>query len=221
MTRAHLILDFDSTIVSVESLDELAAIALDGRADGPAVLAQIRAITDAGMAGTMPIDESLSQRLALMRFNRSMVGVLAERLHDRVSPSVQEHSAALAAHADRVWVVTSGFHEWVDPVVARLGLRTDHIRANAIEWSTEGWCLGIHPSSALASPRSKPRVVRALGLSGPVIAVGDGITDHEIRADGAASQFIAYTEWVTREAVVARADGVARDFHEVMRVWER
>ncbi|MBM4051878.1 MAG: HAD-IB family phosphatase [Planctomycetes bacterium] len=215
----HLVLDFDSTIVTLESLDELAAMALEGRRDRDEVLARIRSITDAGMDGSLPIDQSLSQRLALLRFDRAMVRRLIDRLHHAVSPSLLAHAKELREGADRVWVVTSGFHEWIDPVVGALGIERSHVRANRLLWSGDGEVLGLDPSSELASPRSKPRAVRALGLSGRVIAVGDGITDWEIRDDGAAHEFIAFTETAERSSVVSRADHIARDFGAVMLRW--
>jgi D-3-phosphoglycerate dehydrogenase len=217
--RAHLVLDFDSTMVTVESLDELAAIALAGRSDRADVLARIRSITDAGMDGSLPIDQSLSRRLALLRFDRAMVERLITHLRSTISPSLRAHEQDLREGADRVWVVTSGFHEWIDPVVEALGIDRSHVCANHLLWSADGVSLGLDPSSALASPRSKPRAVRSLGLSGRVIAVGDGITDWEIRDDGAADEFIAMTETVARPTVVARADVVASDFHAVMERW--
>ena len=216
---AHLVLDFDSTIVTVESLDELAAIALEGRSDRAEVLARIRSITDAGMDGSLPIDQSLSQRLALLQFDRAMVDRLIARLHEAVSPSLRAHEQELRQGADRVWVVTSGFHEWIDPVVEALGIDRSHVCANRLLWSADGRSLGLDPSSTLASPRSKPRAVRALGLVGRVIAVGDGITDWEIRDAGAADEFIAFTETVARAPVVERADHVAAEFGSVLRRW--
>lgn len=216
---AHLVLDFDSTIVTVESLDELAAIALEGRSDRAEVLARIRSITDAGMDGSLPIDQSLSQRLALLQFDRAMVDRLIARLHAAVSPSLRAHEQELRQGADRVWVVTSGFHEWIDPVVEALGIERSHVCANRLLWSADGRSLGLDPSSMLASPRSKPRAVRALGLVGRVIAVGDGITDWEIRDAGVADEFIALTETVARAPVVARADHVAAEFGSVLRRW--
>ena len=216
---AHLVLDFDSTIVTLESLDELAAIALEGRSDRDEVLARIRSITDAGMDGSLPIDQSLSQRLALLRFDRAMVGRLIARLHEAVSPSLRAHEQELRQGADRVWVVTSGFHEWIDPVVEALGIDRSHVCANRLLWSADGRSLGLDPSSTLASPRSKPRAVRALGLAGRVIAVGDGITDWEIRDAGVADEFIAFTETVARAPVVERADHVAAEFGSVLRRW--
>jgi D-3-phosphoglycerate dehydrogenase len=216
---AHLVLDFDSTIVTLESLDELAAIALEGRRDRDDVLARIRSITDAGMDGSLPIDQSLSQRLALLQFDRTMVARLVDRLHGAISPSLRLHADELRQGADRVWVVTSGFHEWIDPVVEALGIDRSHVCANRLLWSADGRSLGLDPLSTLASPRSKPRAVRALGLVGRVIAVGDGITDWEIRDAGVADEFIAFTETVARAPVVERADHVAAEFGSVLRRW--
>lgn len=216
---AHLVLDFDSTIVTLESLDELAAIALEGRPDRDEVLARIRSITDRGMDGSLPIDQSLSQRLALLRFDRAMVARLVDRLHGAISPSLRLHADELRRGAERVWVVTSGFHEWIDPVVEALGIDRSHVCANRLLWSEHGMSLGLDPSSELAAPGSKPRAVRALRLVGRVIAVGDGITDWEIRGDGAADEFIAFTETIARAPVVERADHVAAEFGGVMRRW--
>jgi len=216
---AHLVLDFDSTIITLESLDELAAIALEGRRDRDDVLARIRSITDGGMDGSLPIDQSLSQRLALLQFDRTMVARLVDRLHGAISPSLRLHADELRRGAERVWVVTSGFHEWIDPVVESLGIDRSHVCANRLLWSEHGTSLGLDPSSELAAPGSKPRAVRALRLVGRVIAVGDGITDWEIRRDGAADEFIAFTETVARAPVVVRADHVAAEFGSVLRRW--
>ena len=66
----HLIIDFDSTFVTVESLDELAHIVLKDNPESVQRLETIRAITRAGMEGSIPFDESLSKRLKLLNINQ-------------------------------------------------------------------------------------------------------------------------------------------------------
>ena len=61
----HLIIDFDSTFVTVESLDELAHIVLKDNPESAQRLEMIKAITRAGMEGSIPFDESLSKRMEL------------------------------------------------------------------------------------------------------------------------------------------------------------
>ena len=66
----YLIIDFDSTFVTVESLDELAHIVLKDNPESTQRLETIRAITRAGMEGSIPFDESLSKRLKLLNINQ-------------------------------------------------------------------------------------------------------------------------------------------------------
>jgi D-3-phosphoglycerate dehydrogenase len=94
-----------------------------------------------------------------------------------------------------------------EDVVERLGLRRIKGRKRVA---------GVDRTNPLARPGGKAHVVRALRLPGRVVAVGDGITDAEIRDDGAAAEFVAYCENVEREQVVARADRVARSVDEVL-----
>jgi D-3-phosphoglycerate dehydrogenase len=89
------------------------------------------------------------------------------------------------------------------------------VHCNEFRWKG-GKVVGFDASSPLARPGGKARVVKALRLPGRVVAVGDGITDAEIRDAGAAHEFVAYCENVEREAVVARADRVARSVDEVL-----
>ena len=67
LKSASLFFDFDSTIVSGEAIDELAQIALANAPDRAARVATIHAITNAGMEGAMPIDESLRQRMDMLQ----------------------------------------------------------------------------------------------------------------------------------------------------------
>ena len=49
-----------------------------------------------------------------------------------------------------------------------------------------------------------------------VVVVGDGWTDYEIRAAGAADRFYAFVETAARPKVTAAADAVAASFDEVL-----
>jgi hypothetical protein len=59
-------------------------------------------------------------------------------------------------------------------------------------------------------------VLNALNLPRPILAVGEGFTDLEIREDGACEVFAAYTGFVSREAVVDAADHVVASFDELL-----
>ncbi|MFM9180710.1 MAG: HAD-IB family phosphatase, partial [Phycisphaerales bacterium] len=211
----QLVFDFDSTIVAVEGLDELARLAL---ADDPArerTVEAIEAITRDGMSGAIGIDESLSRRLAMLVIERRHVDAVVRLLRRRLSPSFRRHLKAVRRNAARIHVVSSGFREYVEPVCRDLGIPPSQVHCNDLQWKGRR-VAGFDRSNPLAKPGGKARVVRGLRLPGRVVAVGDGITDAEIRDDGAAAEFVAYCENIEREQVVARADRVARSVDEVL-----
>jgi D-3-phosphoglycerate dehydrogenase len=210
------IFDFDSTFVRVEALDELAEIALEGRADRAAVLGSIREITALGMEGRLAIDESLRRRMQLLSIHPAMLPRLVERLVDNLTPSFARGIDRLRSMRDRVWIVSGGFHEWIDPVAEAVGLRRDRVIANRLRARTDG-LLEIDPdASPCAIDAGKAHAIRSAGVPRPRVMVGDGITDWQVRQHGACERFVCLTEVVRRETVAARADVVAADLDEVL-----
>jgi phosphoglycolate phosphatase-like HAD superfamily hydrolase len=55
--------------------------------------------------------------------------------------------------------------------------------------------------------------VEGLRLTGPVLAVGDGITDYEIAS--VVDAFAAFTGFTRRESVITRADYVLESFDQL------
>ena len=211
------IFDFDSTLVRVEALDELADIALHGRPDHAALLARIRHITNQGMEGAMSIEQSLRQRLELLALDARMLPPLVERLSANFTDSVWKGRARLSTMRDRVWVVSGGCREWIAPVVERLGLRGDHVVANRLRPRADGQ-LELDPASPCAVDSGKATAIDAAALPRPRLMVGDGMTDWRVREHGACERFICFTEVVRRESVASRADAVATCLDEVLAV---
>ena len=214
-----LVIDFDSTIVAAEGLDEIARLALADDPEREAKVDAIESITRDGMEGRIGIDESLRRRLAMLRITGAHVESVVKLLKKRISPSFRRAKAELRRNAGRIYVVSSGFREYVVPVCAELGIAADHVVANAFQWSKDGVATGYDHKSPLARPGGKAEAVRALRLAGTVVAVGDGITDCEIRDHGAAQEFVAYCENIERESVVARADRVVRGVDELLWIY--
>jgi len=52
-----------------------------------------------------------------------------------------------------------------------------------------------------------------MGLRGPILAVGDGMTDCEMKA--VVDNFAAYTGFTRREPVIERADFVIENFDQL------
>ena len=219
MDAVTLILDFDSTIVAAEGLDEIAKLALAKDPEAQAKVLAIEGITRDGMEGRIGIDVSLERRLAMLTITKAHVAACVKELKRRIAPSFRRHKALVKRNASRIYVVSSGFREYVVPVCAELGIPEDHVLANAFTWTKDGVVSGFDRKSPLARVNGKSEAVRSLKLKGRVVAVGDGATDCEIRDAGAAAEFVAYCENIEREGVVARADRVVRGVDELLWIY--
>lgn len=214
--KMTLIIDFDSTLVTVETLEEIATVALRGRKDAEAIYHKIKEITDFGMEGRIPIDESIRQRLALLQFDKNLIAKVAGNLKKKISPSFLANKGYLKKNRDSVYIISSGFKELIIPVVRLLGLRDDHIFANTLVLNKKGLVVGIDSKNPLSQPQGKVKVAKTIRRSGPIHVIGDGFTDYEIRSLGAADKFYAFTETVERTSVTQNADVVVRSFDEYL-----
>jgi D-3-phosphoglycerate dehydrogenase len=212
-----LLIDFDSTFVTVESLELLAEISLRGRpaADRVARLAAIRDLTTRAMGGHLPFAEALKRRFELQQPRTEHLPALVAALKTRVSPSFQRHADFLRHHAHRIYIVSAGFHDYIAPVVGDYGITPEHVLANRLIRHADG-ALDFDAHQPLAADGGKIAVIRALDLPGPALAIGDGVSDLELGTSDICNNFLAYTETVTRPEVTARAQHVVVHFGDIL-----
>lgn len=216
MDNQKFIIDFDSTFVSVESLDLLATISLDGRADKDQKVKQIADITDLGMNGDISFTDSLKKRLAVLEANKSHLETLIPLLKANISPSFEKNRSFIREHSEAIYIISSGFKEFIVPVVADFGIAEDHVLSNSFEFNEAGNIVGADQQNPLAGDGGKIKVVEELDIEGKVIVIGDGYTDFEIKQAGLAEKFFAFTENVSRAKVVEEAQFVAPSLDRVL-----
>lgn len=211
----HLVIDFDSTIVSLESLDELAKIALRDSKEKEKIVAQIERITTLGMQGKISFNESLQQRLELFTPTRRDIEALIDLLSQNISHSFITNSSFISENSSRLFLVSGGFREFIEPIVLKLGLRAENILANTFRFKGDK-ISSFDESNVLSKAMGKVKAVESLELEGKVIVLGDGYTDYEIKKMGIADTFLAYTEHKKREEVIKYADEEVKCFCEVI-----
>lgn len=216
MTSPVFIFDFDSTLVRIETLEALADIALSDAPDAAARKAEIATLTDQAMSGQVDFGTALRRRLDLLALNRGHVEALTDRILDEASASIRRNVDFFERHAERVYILSGGFREVIAPLAVRLGIAPDHVLANDLIYDDEGRVTGVDDANPLSRDNGKPEVIRALNLSGPVVMVGDGWTDAEVKLAGAADRFYAFTEVVSRQKVIEVADATAASLDEVL-----
>ncbi len=209
------VFDFDSTLTSVEALEELAAISLAGSPEKDGIIKQIEEITNQGVDGKISFTQSLALRVDLLKANKKHLPELVKRLSKKVSPSIQRNKKFFLDNAERIYVVSAGFKEFIDPIVAKYGIKPERVFANTFVWNKKGEITGFDKKNHLAKHNGKIAQMKALKLQGEVIAIGDGYSDFLMK-QGGASRFIAFTENIERASAVDNADHVAPNLDEVL-----
>ena len=178
-----LAIDMDSTLITIECIDEVADLA--------GVKAEVAAITAAAMAGDMDYAQSLQRRVGLLRglSEDALARVYEERL--QLSPGAETMLAAMRRAGLKTLLVSGGFSFFTERLKNRLGL--DYSTSNTIE--IEGGCLTGRVIGDIVDAEGKAAKLRAvrdeLGITkAEIVAIGDGANDLAMMAEAGVS--IAY-----------------------------
>ncbi|MES2501326.1 MAG: phosphoserine phosphatase SerB [Pseudomonadota bacterium] len=177
------VMDMDSTLISIECIDEIA--------DMMQIKPQISAITEAAMRGELDFAESLKQRVALLKGlpEAALQRVIDERL--KLNPGAQDWIAACKANNIKTMVVSGGFTFFANHLQQLLGL--DYAVSNTLE-IVDGKLTGNIVGDIVDAERKAQELVKlrdSLGLKiDQTLAIGDGANDLKMMAVAAAG--VAY-----------------------------
>lgn len=178
-----VVMDMDSTLISIECIDEIA--------DMQGLKPQVAAITEAAMRGEIDFAESLRRRVGLLEGldEGALQRVYDERL--QLNPGAERMLTELKKHGIKTLLVSGGFTFFTERLKARLGL--DFAHANTLEiigGKLTGQVLGnIIDAQAKANWLNHTRAEFDLHPE-QVIAIGDGANDLKMMAQAGTS--IAY-----------------------------
>jgi phosphoserine phosphatase len=177
------VMDMDSTLISIECIDEIA--------DMMGIKPKIAKITEAAMRGELDFSESLKQRVSLLNGldESALQRVIEERL--TLNPGVREWIAACKENNIKTMVVSGGFTFFAYHVKEMLGL--DYAVSNVLE-IVNGKLTGNVVGDIVDAQRKADELVKIrdqLGLQvTQTIAIGDGAND--LKMMGVAEIGIAY-----------------------------
>jgi phosphoserine phosphatase len=176
-------MDMDSTLITIECIDELAAAS--GIGD------EVAAITAAAMRGEIDFRASLARRVALLEglHVSDLARVYDERL--RLSEGAERLLEACRRIGATTLLVSGGFTFFTERLRTRLGL--DYTLANELEIDGDrltGRLSGAIVDAAAKAGRFLELADRCRGDGGIAVAIGDGANDLPLLA--AADVSIAY-----------------------------
>jgi phosphoserine phosphatase len=168
--RKLIIADMDSTMITVECIDELA--------DYAGIKPQIAEVTEAAMRGELDFEEALRSRVALLKGlpESTIDQCLAERV--KIMPGAKELVRTVIANGGQAILVSGGFSRFAEPVAREIGF--DRAIANRLGIA-HGALDGTVVGPIVGAQTKRDTLLTALSQHGwqasEAIAVGDGAND--------------------------------------------
>jgi phosphoserine phosphatase len=189
-----LAMDMDSTLITIECIDELGDLA--GRKS------EIAGITAQAMRGEVDYKESLRRRVSLLAgmAESALEKVYGERL--RLTPGAEQLLAACRRHGIKVLLVSGGFTFFTERLKDRLGL--DYTISNRLEVANgklTGNLVGDIVDAEAKAARFSSLLTELHAAKGQSVAIGDGAND--LRMMALAGLSVAFH---AKPAVKAKAD---------------
>ena len=214
--KFSLIIDFDSTIISIETLEYLASISLEKNNHKNKTINQISKYTNLAMNGEITFEKSLDIRLNLMGITRNHINKAIDGLSDKLDDTFLDNIDFFKENINDIYIVSGGFKSIISPILLSFMNLDWNIFANEFKFDKDDNVVGIESNNPLAFSKGKVELVKKLNLNNDVIIIGDGYTDYEVKKYGAAKHFLAYTAHVKRDNVIVHADKVCKNFNQVL-----
>ncbi len=199
--------DCDSTLSTIEGIDELAKLA--GKED------EVAALTNKAMNGELDLADVYGERLKAIQPTKAQLKQVEERYWETTVPDAAAVIDALHYLGKSVFVISGGLAAPVRGFARRLGVPPERVRAVELEFNElSGAWWRYHDPTQLAQQKfmdfyegpltvssGKPKVVEELadGMFGRRLFVGDGASD--LAAQTNVDLFVGFGGVVARENV--------------------
>jgi len=207
----HVIFDCDSTLTTIEGIDELARI--KGQFES------ISELTRKAMDGEIELEAVYNDRLAKLQPTRADLRLIARTYCENAVPNARAVIEALKAAGCEVSIISGGLLQSVLKFARWLSISADNVRAVPIKFdqlSGEWWrfnqyggnpeehFLDIAPTPLIETEGKRAVIKELVGNETRTMLVGDGITDLEARQT--VKLFVGFGGVVRRERVSTEAD---------------
>jgi len=165
-----LVADMDSTMITIECIDELA--------DYAGIKAQIAEVTERAMRGELDFEGALDARVALLKglAASAIDRCYAERV--KIMPGARPLIRTMRAHGARTVLVSGGFTVFADRVAREIGF--DRALSNTLDIAGEALAGTVARPIVGAAAKKETLLAEMAAMGIPAeatLAVGDGAND--------------------------------------------
>jgi phosphoserine phosphatase len=186
--------DCDSTLSSIEGIDELARIR------GPEVYARVEALTTDAMNGLVRMEDVFARRMEIVRPGASEAAAIGKRYVETVEATAKATISELTRRGWTSVIISGGFRQVIRPLADFLGVA--RVEAVDLHFAEDGSYRGYATDYPTTRTGGKGEVIAQLRSEfkpEKVVMVGDGASDMETRP--VVDLFVGYGGFVARENV--------------------
>lgn len=205
--------DCDSTLSSIEGVDELARLA------GPEILKQVENLTNQAMNGEIAIEEIFAKRLDLIQPTQDQCNQIGQMYLDTIEPTAHETIAKLQDAGWECLIISGGFQPCIQALASALNINT--VEAVPLYFDHKGYYEGFDSAYPTTRNGGKPEILASIqSRSRPdqLVMVGDGVSDLETK--DLANIFIGFTRYAAREQVLSESQYLASELRKILDILE-
>ncbi len=196
----RIVFDCDSTLSTIEGIEELSA-------HDPKLRRAVEALTADAMDGKISLESVYGRRLSLINPRQIDVMKVGSRYVQTAVPGAKLLIAGLHSLGKEVLIVSGGLRLPVATFAAWLGVADGRVHAVQVRFNADNSYHDYDRRSELARNGGKSAVLSGLPPARTVF-IGDGITDAETR--DVVDSFICFGGVVLRDDVAELADAVVQ-----------
>lgn len=177
-----VIFDFDSTLVSIETLDEM----IIQNSQNPKLTREniekecgkISNLYKTQNDNILDFYNTLIYRLGLIKLNKNHEARMQDQIFHALRPEASGFIQTLKDKGIEVYIISAGFKSLILPCALKIGFSEKNIFVNEFTYDTNGNIIGFDIHNPLIKYMGKVEIVKKTFNSNKKIAfIGDGYTD--------------------------------------------
>ena len=203
--KYSFVFDFDSTIITKESLDEVLLLNVHNNKK-ETLKKQLEEITNQGMNGEIDLKTSIKKRINLLALQKNDIINFQDQVTDFITPGIPDIIKLLQKNNCDIYFISGGLLDCILPIAKKLNISEKNCFANTYKIKDNKIILDEQNPLIRSDGKSKIiQNIKKLSPTNKIVIVGDGISDLIPFEEKIADEFIGFGINKVRPTVQQRA----------------